>query len=725
MVIARRFVTRRTPVQLFILLGSMLYLCGSGLLSGCVSSSPLTPVRPKPPLAEPEEETPEVHPEDSSAVEKEAGVEVLVPLEVGRNPRWMKIDPSAVFPPPPPEGVETVAVPTLLTTPVATYRPAPLAPGQEAIRAFDMPTPKSVTRPEEGGLESVASAVHPSSAPSPLASAQIVGTEIPQPLAPALTSSFDTTTMGTNSANTGGFLFIPADPSGAAGPHHLVNVVNVSLRFHEKSGALLTDTTLASFLGPLGPVTFTFDPKVVYDQYSGRFVMVTLELTDDGAGGGAETSKLFVAVSDDHNPVGTWFGAVFDTKLNIGGTDHWLDYPGLAVDEEAVYVTGNMFEFLVNGRTFGGVRLFILDKGLGRGGFYEGGLVSGFVLDPYAGGGTPTTTQPAHVFGAAPPGVGTFLVSYSGLSNGASEFVQVVRVDDPLGSPTFTQQFIDVGNLEDLGAGLPLAPQSGTGVDVATNDRRALNAVWFEDSLWLGATIDPKNGDADAGEATAHWWEIDTSSLGTLTVADQGSVLGDDIATDTFTFFPAIAVNGKGQMGLGFSGSASSVFPGSFYTTRDPGDAAGSTSGSATLRAGTAFYDRFLCGPSNRWGDYSGIAVDPVDGCFWVYNKHSISRGFGVDCNGDFIADEDGVWGTAFGKICPSSACPADMVLADLTLVGSQTRSAASSILTTGDVTVPAGADVTFQALDRIVFESGFSVESGSSFTARTDAGCP
>lgn len=638
---------------------------------------------------------------------------VLTPVETGRHPRWMKLDPDAIFPPPPADWITPVAVPMVLRSPLVSYRPVAPRPGDDQWRAFDLPKPRLRTSDAtvmDNGVLAGSTAVPDAPAP--------------KPLAPALTSSFDTTTLVTNIINTG-FIFIPADPIGAAGPNHLVNVVNVTLRIHDKAGTILEDTSLASFFSPLSPLTFTFDPKVIYDQHAGRFVVLALEQTDDGAGGNPETSRLFVAVSDDNDPVGTWFEAAIATKINIGGTDHWADFPGLAVDEEAIYVTANMFKFSAAGGSFGGVRLFVIEKGLGGGGFYDGGVLSGSILDPYVGGGVQVTTQPAHIFGTAPAAVGTFLVSYSGLTNGLTEAVQVVRIDNPLGSPTFTQQFVAVGNLEDLVGTLPLAPQAGTSLDVETNDRRALNAVWFEDSLWMTATIDPKSGDPDAGEATAHWWQLDTSSLGALSLAQQGSVLGDDIATDTFTFFPSIAVNGAGQMALGFSGSASSIFPGSYYTTRNPGDATGSTSGSATLRAGLDFYERPLCGTENRWGDYSGVAVDPVDGCFWVYNKHALTRGTGIDCNLDMVVDEDGVWGTAFGKVCPAGSCPPQMVLADTTLAGSQVRSAASSIRTASAVTIAAGADVTFRAGERIVLESGFSVESGASFTAQTGVGCP
>lgn len=628
------------------------------------------------------------------------------------GPRRYHLDPHAVFPPPPAQGITAIRVPALLTEPAVAYLATPASAFRSDLRVTDVPVPEEV-----GGSGSppavAAAAAGPAAAPPP-----------PGPAAPSLGVSFDSTTFDDNVTTTGGFIFIPADPSAAAGPNHLVSAVNVTLTFQQKNGTVDFRGSLASFFSVLSPLTFTFDPKVIFDQYAGRFIVLTLEQTDDGAGGSPETSKIFVAVSDDSDPNGTWYETAIDARTMVGGFDHWADFPGLAVDRDALYITANLFRFSAGGGSYGGSRLWILPKGLGSGGLYDGGLVSVGSFDPYGGGGIAATTQPAHVFGDAPAGGGTFLVSYSGFtedgSGGSAEAVQVVRVSNPLGTPIFTQQFVDVGNLENLAAGLPLpgAPQSGSADLLSTNDRRALDAAWYDGSLWMTATIAPKAGDPDAGEATAHWWRLDTSGPGAITVADQGSVSGDDVASGTFTFFPSVAVNGAHEMALGFSGSASSLFGGSFYTDRLPADAPGTTSATSVLRSGVAFYERRLCGSRNRWGDYSSVSVDPTDGCFWVFNKHAIARGDALDCNGDKVADEDGRWGTAAGKFCPTGACPSEMVLASTTLAGTQVKKAAASITTLAGVTVATGADVTFRTHGTIRLGSGFKVASGATFVA-------
>ena len=483
----------------------------------------------------------------------------------------------------------------------------------------------------------------------------------PDPLAPPAGPAIEGANFDDNATNTGGFLFIPPDPIGAVGPNHLVSIVNTSIEWHTKAGVQQNSqgiglgpaaTAVGSFFAPLAPVNALFDPKVIYDQHAGRFVVVALERQDVTNGDPADTSRILLAVSDDSDPNGTWFFHAINSKTNLGGLDRWADYPGFSVDEEAVYVTNSMFAFGLGGGGFGGSLLWIVDKGLGSGGFYDGGATGVAVYDAYAAAGQPgfaTTTQPAHVFGAGGiPGVGnpgTFLVAYSGLSNGVQEFLGIIRVDDPLGifgGPVFSHQFVNVGDIENTALPMPDAPQAGTAALVETNDRRALHAVWRDDSLWTTATVVPAAG-ADGGQATAHWWELDTSALVPIGVVQQGDVGGEDIAGGTYTFFPSIAVDGSGNMGIGFAASAPTIFPSAAYTGRLSSEPLGTVQPTEIFAAGQDFYIRTFGGGRNRWGDYSGIAVDPTDDMtFCAFNEYALTRG-------TLIGGEDGRWGTRWG----------------------------------------------------------------------------
>ena len=329
--------------------------------------------------------------------------------------------------------------------------------------------------------------------------------------------------------------------------------------------------------------------------------------------------------------------AAINSKLNIGGMDRWADYPGLAVDGNAVYVTANMFSFGTG--AFGGTRLWIINKTP----LYSGGAIAVTVHDPAgATGQQATTMQPAHMYGTPPAGVGTFLVRYSGFHDGAIESVSIFRVDNPLGSVSFNHQFVEASDIDNTASSFPGVPQSGTATTIDGGDRRALNAVWRNNALWMTASLLPPSG-ADAGQVTAHWFKVDTTTLASLSMADQGNISGNDVAANAHTFYPSVTVDGSGDMAIGFALSAPSIFPGAYYTGRAASDAAGTVQPTGTLAAGVDFYVRTFGSGENRWGDYSGISLDPSDErSFCLFNESALVQG-------TTIYGESGRWGTRWG----------------------------------------------------------------------------
>jgi len=406
-------------------------------------------------------------------------------------------------------------------------------------------------------------------------------TDQPKPLPNVQRSGFDFTSNTASvsvfdaagqiaNLNNAGNLFIPADSHGAVGDNHVMNVINVSMEIYNKNGSGGSSTSLQSFFAPLLPVNATFDPKVLYDQFADRWVVVTLERTDTSLGDTTNSSRVLLAVSDDSNPNGLWFMVSVNTLTNINGVNHWFDYPGFAVDEEAIYLTGNMFEFGQGGGV--GSRLWIFEKSS----FYAGGNLTGFgPLDPFAAtNGINVTAQPAHVFGSSPIGFGTYLTGYSSLTDGTDEFWQTIRIDNPLTNPFFTLEFINVGNVEPSNSSLPEAPQAGSAtntganLNIATNNSRALNAVWMDNKLYSAASV---QSNQQLGQTSASWVEINANGINATSLEQFGVVFGEEIANNTFTFFPSIAVNSSGVVGLGFSASAPSIFAGSYFTYRLPG----------------------------------------------------------------------------------------------------------------------------------------------------------
>jgi RTX calcium-binding nonapeptide repeat (4 copies) len=486
---------------------------------------------------------------------------------------------------------------------------------------------------------------------SGVGAATVAGTspEADPPNTFTLSQSFNGINFDGGAANTG-FYNIPPDPHGAVGPNHVVSVVNTSIQWHLKDGTLQNNQSLQNFFSS---TTGTFDPKVIFDQHSNRWVVVTLENQGRNSGNAADDiSRIYVAVSDDADPNGTWYRTTIDSRLNINGVNTWADYPGIAVDGDAIYITNNMFSH--EGGTFQGERLWIINKGIGSG-FYSGGAPAIGVYDPAtASGGIATTMMPAQVYGDVPGAAGTFLVAYSSLSNGTDEFAQVIRVDNATSSPTFTVQNVNLGNIETTFS-LPGAPQLGTATTINTNDSRAYNAVWRDNKLYFTTTIRGAAGD-DANEATVYWAEINTTNQAALSKTQSGSIGGNTIGgLDTFTFFPSIAVNADGDVGVGFSASSSTIYAGSYFAWRDVNDPLGTMRDPITVKAGEDYYVRLFAsngGTRNRWGDYTATVVDPSDDqSFWTFNEYAMTRGTP-------LGGEDGRWATVWGRFNSSGATP-------------------------------------------------------------------
>jgi hypothetical protein len=452
-----------------------------------------------------------------------------------------------------------------------------------------------------------------------------------------------------------GVLIFPPDPVCAVGPTHVINVTNGVLQWRPRTDpqdAPEFEEALPFFFGIVDTPTeyaYTTDPKVIYDQYADRFVLVLI------GGETVDQAYWLLAVSKTSNPNDGWWRHLFPGTVSVLTDLHWADYPGLAVDDEAIYLTANMFRLDF---TRYGPRLWIIRKTPGA---YTG--PDNFVIAPSydlkALGLGNRTTQPAHTFGPVPNGMfgapfGTFLVNFGEPSAGAEDFLRVVSVNDPIstaGGPFFINDFIACGDMDNRSVAVPDAPQFGGPELIDTVYRQAYNAVWRNGDLFLGSECVPPAG-PDSGQTTAHWWRISTSFDGvntpTLALADQGDIGAEDLGAGTFTFVPNVMVDAHGNLAVGFSASGPNIYAGAYYATRAVDDPAGTIGPTCTLAPGLDYYDRVYPPDNrNRWGDYTGLALSPVDETtFWVYNEYA---GIGGHPNEGPTLGQ-GLWNTKLGR---------------------------------------------------------------------------
>ena len=257
-------------------------------------------------------------------------------------------------------------------------------------------------------------------------------------LGPALITNF--AALGDNNTS------IPPDTHGAAGPNHLMTMLNTQVRRQSLSGATQSTTSLSSFWFPAG-ASGPFDPRIIYDAGSGRW----LATCDDGAF--TAGSGVMFAISSTSDPSGAWtFYNIDADPTNV----NWADYPDIGVNNTWIAITNNMFT--VAGNAFSGTAMWVIDKSTALAGgpltltYFPAGFdvvafgVNGFTLRPCLTFGPEPSLYIVDNSGWFDTGSGVYLVRLSRITGtGPAPSWSVVGPDIYGGTTGFktVQNFLD------------------------------------------------------------------------------------------------------------------------------------------------------------------------------------------------------------------------------------------------------------------------------------------
>lgn len=414
---------------------------------------------------------------------------------------------------------------------------------------------------------------------------------------------------------------VPPDVHGATGPNGVIATANLRVSYYAKNGA--------RNWGPVILQTFwssvsnsgngNSDPKAIFDSASRRFFVVLQENTG---------SRLWlnVAVSRNADPqtsgIADWIfyrldATEYAASNTAGGINNGGDYPGLAIDSRALYVTFRMYAFLPNGQLSGlgtdflNTSLLILDKSRLLNG--TGNVVSiyrtEFGLQPV----TPQDGTTANI---------VYLVD-----NASATSLGLVSVTDPLGTRTIGTASVTITNRGTGPAPSPSpspapafgAPQAGTSIPVPMVNRTMGNATLVGGDLWFCASRGPA-----AGPAVAAYYRVRLNNWptsGTPSIVEDG-VVGNSAE---WNFCPAIGVNSRGDAAITWTRSSSSIFPTIAYAYRNAGatsfGAAQSITPSVILPGPPPVTINNTRNVDGRWGDYFTVWPDPNDGSLWFANE--------------------------------------------------------------------------------------------------------
>ena len=417
----------------------------------------------------------------------------------------------------------------------------------------------------------------------------------------------------------------PPDPNLAVGPNHIVATVNSQIAFFNKTGTktfqvALDSTGAPGFFEPVGASNFVFDPKCIYDQHSNRFIVISPEYYSSSS-----TAYMDIAISDDSDPNGIWYKYRTSCVVTIGGVNYWVDYPGLGVDANGIYISGNLFGF-----TSG----------------FAGAWFRSFDKTPLLTGATAvyadvnySSSSSVQVASAYPDAKALFI------SRATNTSIRVHSIANPFTAPVVSIKTITVAS----GASPPTAPVNGsTTGTISTLDGRMMNANIRDGKLYATHCI------SSSSKAAARWYQMNLNNwpittTATPTLGQSGTILP---STGESTFFPAIAANARGDVAVAYGASSLTVYPQVSISARRALDPTGTMSQSTVLASGTTAPTT----AGNRWGDYFGIAVDPLNDCtFWcigetggsswstVINSFSVAQSTDINQDGSTNSEDLGL----------------------------------------------------------------------------------
>jgi hypothetical protein len=428
---------------------------------------------------------------------------------------------------------------------------------------------------------------------------------------------------------------LPPDPTGDIGPNHYVQAVNLAFAIYDRKGNKLYGpadiNTLFAGMGGACQTSNDGDPIVLYDQLADRWLISQFALPSYPRG----PFYQCIAISQTPDPTQSWYRYQFtvsNSKMN--------DYPKFGVWPDGYYMSVNQFN---QGRlTWGGqgVVVFERDKML------QGQTARMVYFDLYNTDANLGGMLPADWDGATQPPAGApnpFTIVDDDAWGYSPDQLQIwnFKVDwTTPASSTFTRVGTLVVNGFDsnmCGGSRNCIPQpGGTKVD-AIADRLMYRTQYrnfgTHQTLVLNHTVDVNSADL----AGVRWYELRNSGSG-WSIFQQGTY---SLLDGTQRWMGSIAMNGAGQIALGYSASGTSLYPSVKFTGRLPYDPPGQmTQGENTIVAGAGFQTH----SSGRWGDYSQMSVDPTDDCtFWYtqeyYNTPNSSAGWQTRIGSFKLAD--------------------------------------------------------------------------------------
>ncbi len=401
--------------------------------------------------------------------------------------------------------------------------------------------------------------------------------------------------------------FIPPDPNiavgktNASGVGYIVQLVNSEMAVYNKSGAVVSGpVSLDSLWSALGGGCATNnagDPIVQYDLQADRWLVSQL-----GSSGSPSYSEC-IAISQTRDPSGAYYLYSYDFGSNLN------DYPKFGVwptaTNSAYLASYNLFPNA--GNTLLGAQFCAYDRAAMLGGATSPTALC-FTLPNDA------NYLPSDLDGATLPNDGTpgYFLNFETTS---TLRLYQLSPDFTAGAAILTAASPDI-------AVAPFTEACNGGVCIAQPNSQKLDSLGDRLMYRLAYrvfgdhTAMVVNHSVAVGSSVGvRWYELRQPSTGGAFSLFQQGTFAPDAA---FRWMGSAAMDGAGNIAIGYSKSSSSIYPSIAFAGRTPSMAAGTMGTETVLQAGKGAQTTY-----SRWGDYTALRIDPDDDTtFWYTNEY-------------------------------------------------------------------------------------------------------
>lgn len=402
--------------------------------------------------------------------------------------------------------------------------------------------------------------------------------------------------------------YFPPDANGAAGPLYYMQSINtVYAIYHKETGAIAAGPTNLNqlFSGVTGSNCNDGDPLILYDETADRWLAVEFSIC-------SSNDRMLVAVSQTNDPTGAWHKYSFDVA-------DMPDYPKFGIWRDGYYMgtnnsTGNdIYVFERDQMLIGGTAQMV-----GFNNPWRPTTIDGFMCVPPLDNDGPLAPEGA-------PGL-FITLNDDAIGGGADQlWIYELVVDwDDISNATFTRvQQLNVPPFDsNFGSSWDNIRQPGTSQRLDAIPMVIMNRPQYRNFGAYETIVCCHTVDLDAtNHAGIRWYELRRNG-GDWSVRQTGTYGPDEHSR----WMGSISLNGSNEIGLAYSISSTTEYPGLRFTGQSAA-AYAAASGELDITETNIQTGSNSQTGANRWGDYADLCVDPDnDHTFWFSSQYGGSR---------------------------------------------------------------------------------------------------